>query len=244
MRGKLSWISSPELQIMKSIAFCSHYGLDLISQDDKWDLCRERFADIVFDICGNETGNWCKFLTSVNKSQGTTPTRNSLQCRAYDTVRRLEKTPYHLDVVQWFEDKFGSNADDKADWDDPRYSKYRRGSNSVLLFPSELPKDWIKEGPDVLLPEGQRDPVRNFSSWTLRKSMEIHGWRCYHCKVPFQRGLCLPVADHFYPISKGGRTTLANCVPSCYRCNSQKADRWPDEFWRSLNVSLCRGRTI
>ena len=34
------------------------------------------------------------------------------------------------------------------------------------------------------------------------------------------------------PKSLGGKTDWTNCVLACYRCNSQKADRRPEEAFR------------
>ena len=35
--------------------------------------------------------------------------------------------------------------------------------------------------------------------------------------------------DHIVPRSQGGETSWTNCVLACYQCNSQKADRKPEE---------------
>lgn len=41
--------------------------------------------------------------------------------------------------------------------------------------------------------------------------------------------------DHVVPRAQGGETSWENIVTSCYDCNSQKADRTPDEAGVELN---------
>jgi len=36
------------------------------------------------------------------------------------------------------------------------------------------------------------------------------------------------VLEHFIPLTSGGGTTIGNCVPSCYSCNSKKGNKHPD----------------
>lgn len=43
---------------------------------------------------------------------------------------------------------------------------------------------------------------------------------CYHCKSQFSaKELTM---DHLIPISRGGKSSKNNCVPSCKACNSKK----------------------
>jgi 5-methylcytosine-specific restriction endonuclease McrA len=47
-------------------------------------------------------------------------------------------------------------------------------------------------------------------------------FKCIYCgKSSLEDGVKL-VIDHVYPQSKGGKTTLFNCVTSCNSCNSSK----------------------
>jgi 5-methylcytosine-specific restriction endonuclease McrA len=45
--------------------------------------------------------------------------------------------------------------------------------------------------------------------------------RCHYCG---QKVAKLTI-DHVYPLSKGGRHTSENVVPSCQGCNSRKHDK-------------------
>ena len=82
---------------------------------------------------------------------------------------------------------------------------------------------------------------RNFSNAELKLAIEIHGNCCYWCKNHFN-DICLPVADHYIPISRGGLTVVWNCVPACYPCNEAKGDRMPDDFRLLINQRLSNGR--
>lgn len=43
---------------------------------------------------------------------------------------------------------------------------------------------------------------------------------CYHCKQKFASSDL--TMDHLIPISRGGKSSKNNCVPSCKECNSKK----------------------
>lgn len=43
--------------------------------------------------------------------------------------------------------------------------------------------------------------------------------------------------DHLLPWSKGGRTTMPNCVCSCYACNQKRADTPVEEFIRREGIT-------
>lgn len=81
--------------------------------------------------------------------------------------------------------------------------------------------------------EFNRDSKRDFDNETFLASLKIHGGACVYCHKPFT-GPNKPVADHYIPWSKGGRTELSNCVPACTDCNSQKSNRYPHEFMLAL----------
>jgi 5-methylcytosine-specific restriction endonuclease McrA len=53
--------------------------------------------------------------------------------------------------------------------------------------------------------------------------------RCAYCGASPYRDL-----DHFIPLSAGGGTTSANCVPACSACNSAKRGYHPDTgLWQA-----------
>jgi len=66
----------------------------------------------------------------------------------------------------------------------------------------------------------------------LPSSLTIKQWVC---TLEYFHGCCAYcgnrpgiVLEHFIPLTSGGGTTVGNCVPSCYSCNSKKGDKHPD----------------
>lgn len=64
---------------------------------------------------------------------------------------------------------------------------------------------------------------------------------CQYCAKPVS-GKELTI-DHVKPRADGGKTTYLNCVTSCKKCNSSKADRTPEEAGMKL-ISPIRKPTI
>ncbi|MFZ5815757.1 MAG: HNH endonuclease [Bacillota bacterium] len=54
-------------------------------------------------------------------------------------------------------------------------------------------------------------------------------YTCYWCGQP---GFTM---DHVTPWSKGGRTTMTNCICACEECNGQRGDMPAEEFARRMN---------
>lgn len=54
------------------------------------------------------------------------------------------------------------------------------------------------------------------------------GFTCRYCGEEASRA---PQCDHAVPLSRGGKSVLANLVTACKACNSGKKDRTPEE-WR------------
>lgn len=52
-------------------------------------------------------------------------------------------------------------------------------------------------------------------------------FRCQYCNARFKMSELN--YDHVVPRAQGGQTTWENIVTACYRCNSEKADRTPQE---------------
>lgn len=67
-------------------------------------------------------------------------------------------------------------------------------------------------------------PKVNFSRHTLFKR---DNYTCCYCGIrPRNDELSI---DHVIPRAQGGQTTWENCVLSCYKCNSKKANRTPKQ---------------
>lgn len=95
-------------------------------------------------------------------------------------------------------------------------------------------------------PEKKKTPHKKASSLgaeraRLRQAVwDKTGGHCTHCQAPLSDDWQI---DHYIPRSKGGRGTFHNLVPSCVRCNRDKADTLPDDWespFGSLNPSPCR----
>ncbi len=70
------------------------------------------------------------------------------------------------------------------------------------------------------------------SQWWKRQCAK---GRCYYCgSAVSPRDLTM---DHVVPISRGGRSTKGNVVPSCKTCNNQKRQLLPME-WDAYLASL------
>ena len=63
------------------------------------------------------------------------------------------------------------------------------------------------------------------------KVLERDQYVCYWCRRPGD------TMDHIIPWSKGGRTTMDNCVCACQECNGQRGDMPAEQFAQLRNVS-------
>lgn len=78
----------------------------------------------------------------------------------------------------------------------------------------------------VLLSRYESVPVRRIH-FCRRELWRRDGFTCQYCGVRPAEDEC--TIDHVIPKSLGGETSWTNCVLACYRCNSQKADRRPED---------------
>lgn len=85
----------------------------------------------------------------------------------------------------------------------------------------------------------KRTPISNE---LRRRVFDRDNYTCRYCgdkQGPFQ-------ADHVYPVSKGGETTISNLVTSCGPCNIKKSNKvgiWPRPV-RSRTVKQRSGSNI
>jgi 5-methylcytosine-specific restriction endonuclease McrA len=92
----------------------------------------------------------------------------------------------------------------------------------VIISPSKL----FKVPDVVVLTRYDGDPQHKVH-FSRKHIWKRDNYRCQYCGVhPPSDELTL---DHVAPRSQGGETTWTNCVLACYQCNSQKADRRPEE---------------
>lgn len=64
------------------------------------------------------------------------------------------------------------------------------------------------------------------------KMIDLFDGRCYACDHPYDLQM-----DHHVPFAKGGRKEAGNIVMLCYKCNAQKWDYLPEEFYSSSELA-------
>lgn len=84
--------------------------------------------------------------------------------------------------------------------------------------------------PEVLLLSKYDNLPRQRVNFCRRTIWKRDQYICQYCgKRPPQDECTL---DHIVPRSLGGETNWLNCVLACYQCNSQKADRRPEDAFK------------
>ncbi|RMD51998.1 MAG: HNH endonuclease [Nitrospirae bacterium] len=80
-------------------------------------------------------------------------------------------------------------------------------------------KDWIHIEADPVHISRERAKARKLkrSNWWKNK---IYSGICYYCGRRFKPSEL--TMDHKIPLSRGGRSTKDNIVPSCKECNNKK----------------------
>lgn len=77
----------------------------------------------------------------------------------------------------------------------------------------------------------QKDPQRIFTPAQRAEAFARARNQCEHLSVFGRRCTAAPShADHHYPHSKGGATTLSNCAALCARHNLAKSNHIPTHF--------------
>lgn len=84
--------------------------------------------------------------------------------------------------------------------------------------------------PEVLLLSKYDCMPKQRVNFCRRAIWKRDGFTCQYCgRRPAQDECTL---DHILPRSLGGETNWYNCVLACYQCNSQKADRKPEDAYK------------
>lgn len=78
----------------------------------------------------------------------------------------------------------------------------------------------------VILSRYESLPVRRIH-FCRRELWKRDNFTCQYCGIKPPEDEC--TIDHVIPKSLGGETNWTNCVLACYKCNSQKANRKPEE---------------
>jgi uncharacterized Zn finger protein (UPF0148 family) len=133
-------------------------------------------------------------------------------------------------------DKKRNKTQKRIDWArkyGPGY--YKKNREALLLYQRNYRKknkEKIREA-DRLRKRIQREDARNFSLRDWHNVLDIYGWKCYYC----HKDLDNPEKDHKLPITRGGRATIDNIVPTCHACNCRKNDRTIEEY-REYLISI------
>lgn len=104
------------------------------------------------------------------------------------------------------------------DWSSLRPSE----GEDAIISPSEAYKI-----PEVILLTRYDSIPKQKVSFCRRAIWKRDLFTCQYCGRKPNQDEC--TIDHVVPRSQGGETSWTNCVLACYQCNSQKADRKPDE---------------
>lgn len=88
----------------------------------------------------------------------------------------------------------------------------------------------IYKVPEVLLLTRYDSVPRQKVNFCRRAIWKRDNFTCQYCGRRPEQDEC--TLDHILPKSLGGDTSWYNCVLACYQCNSQKADRRPEQAFK------------
>ena len=111
-------------------------------------------------------------------------------------------------------------------WDD--WSKMRPTATDEKIRSANL----SFRVPEIILLENYNKMPRPKVHFSRRNLYKRDSLTCQYCgKMPGAAELNI---DHVIPKSKGGISTWENCVLSCVKCNSRKANRTPEQAGMTL----------
>ncbi len=125
--------------------------------------------------------------------------------------------------------------------DDRWHGRYYKVICTSCLTKWHLEYEWSRsETAKISTHEGRSkahgcEGVLYFREWLT--TLTYFNWLCAYCQQqPYEQ------LDHFIPVSKGGGTIAANCVPACKICNKLKGQRHPDKVQSISRIDLERVR--
>ena len=93
------------------------------------------------------------------------------------------------------------------------------------------------EEEDIKRERNKARELKQSQWWKRRKAKGI----CYYCEQQVSpKQLTM---DHIVPVSRGGKSTKGNLVPSCKNCNTKKKYLLPMEWEEFLKGSLKKDLT-
>ena len=109
------------------------------------------------------------------------------------------------------------------EWSDWSKIKPQDGDDVIRSAHDTHKVPWL-----ILLTHYDKMPNQKVN-FNRREIWRRDNYRCQYCGVKVVADEC--TIDHISPRSHGGLTTWENCVLACYKCNSQKANRLPEDAY-------------
>ena len=92
--------------------------------------------------------------------------------------------------------------------------------------------------PEVLILSRYNSLPKQKVNFCRRSIWKRDDYSCQYCGRKPDHDEC--TLDHILPKSLGGETSWTNCVLACYQCNSQKADKRPEDAFRPKDKKKAR----
>lgn len=118
------------------------------------------------------------------------------------------------------------------DWKDWSSLRPREGEDGLVSASA------VYKIPEVILLSRYESTPEQKVNFCRRSLWRRDDYTCQYCGRKPKEDEC--TIDHVIPRSLGGDTNWTNCVLACYRCNSQKADRRPEEAFRPKDKEKAR----
>lgn len=105
-----------------------------------------------------------------------------------------------------------------------------KSENAVRL--NKQTKEWRIKNPDKVVEQNNRRRQRVYKNGlfavSAKEVRKLMSRPCFYCAASSQH------LDHVVPVSRGGRHSIGNLVPSCQKCNQSKANKFITEWQRDL----------
>lgn len=118
------------------------------------------------------------------------------------------------------------------DWSDWSEVRPEEGEDGIVASKA------IYKIPEVLLLSKYEYVPEQKINFCRRALWKRDEFRCQYCGIKPPEDEC--TLDHILPKSLGGGTSWNNCVLACYQCNSQKADRKPEDAFKPKDKEKAR----
>jgi 5-methylcytosine-specific restriction endonuclease McrA len=84
--------------------------------------------------------------------------------------------------------------------------------------------------------EREEQAEGSFTKEEFLLKCEERGYKCHYCNEIFPPFRLVP--EHLTPLCRGGKNSIDNIEPSCYRCNIQKGRKTEDEYRKWLKTKI------